>query len=160
MSKYKLDMFNVLLPALDRHDLDAYQAFEPEEKKGFAGVVAMRYLSDAPGQFADWYLMGVNQIANEHFFDISDHAELQYKLLASCGVGRSVRHGWIAATKKGSDAALRDFISRFWTEANTMEIETILSRFDKKTFGEFVDGTGVEAEEAKKLKKSFSTRGV
>jgi hypothetical protein len=160
MSKYKLDLFKTLLPALDKHDLDAYANWTPEERKGFSGVLAMRALSDAPGDYGDWYLMAVNQISNQRFFDLSAHPELQYKLLASCGVGHRVNHSWIGASKKGSDAALRDFISRFWPRADSLEIDIVLSRFDKKTFGEFVDGSGVDDDESKKLKKTFSDRAA
>ncbi len=158
MTKYKLDLFKVLLPTMDRHKLDAYRDFTAEEKKGFAGVVALRGLSNASEPYGDWYLIATNQIANDHFFDIADHPELQYKLLASCGMGSPVRHEWVGGAKKGSLSALRDYISRFWPHANTMEIDIILSKFTQESFSEFVDGSGVDTEEAKKLKDSFKNR--
>lgn len=156
MSKHKLDLFKTVLPNMDRHNHDLYRDLSPEEKKDFQGVVAMRFLSAAPSPYADWYLIAVNHYANQHFFDIYQHPELQYKLLAACGVGERVNHSWIGTAKKPSVTALVDFISRYWPNANRMEIDVILSKFDKDTFSDFVNGTGLDPDDAKKIKKSFA----
>lgn len=158
MPKHKLDLFRELLPALDRHDLDYYSGLDSDQKKGFAGVVAMRAMSQARGPMADWYLVATNERANVHFFEMYEHPELQYKLLASNGTGRRTSHEWIGGAKKVSEAALHDFILRYWPYANSMEVETILRQFDKKSFSDFVDGTGLDNDDAKRIKKSFEAR--
>lgn len=158
MSKHKLDMFKDVLPNLDRHNLDYYAGLDEDQKKGFAGIVAMRWMSCAPGTYADWYLIATNERANMHFYEMHKHPELQWKLLASNGHGGSVRHQWIGNAKKPSNAALSDFIMRYWPEANTMEVETVLRQFTKESFADFVDGTGIDADEGKRIKKSFNDR--
>lgn len=160
MSKHKLDMFKQVLPNLDKHNLDYFNTLDEDEQKGFAGVVAMRWMSCAPGTYGDWYLISTNQRANPRFYEMHKHPELQWKLLASNGHGGTVRHQWIGNAKRPSDAALSEFIMRFWPRANTMEVETILRQFDKESFSYFVDGTGVDSDEAKRIKKSFEARRV
>jgi hypothetical protein len=158
---HKLDMFKQVLPNLDRHNLDFFSTLDEDQQKGFFGVVAMRWMSCAKGEFADWYLAATNQRANPRFFEMYRHPELQWKLLASNGHGAQVRHEWVPnQAKSASSAALNAFISRYWPQANTMEIETILRQFSRESFSEFVDGTGVDKEEAKRVKDSFKARGV
>ena len=160
MSKHKLDMFKDVLPNLDKHNLDYYSTLDEDEKKGFLGVVAMRWMSCAPGTYADWYLISTNERANVHFFEMHKHPELQWKMLASNGHGSGLRHQWIGNAKKPSNAALADFIMRFWPQANKMEVETILRQFTKASFNDFVDGSGIDTNEAKRIKDSFKARGV
>jgi hypothetical protein len=160
LSKHKLDMFKDVLPNLDRHNLDHFETFDDDQKKGFAAVVAMRWMSCAPGHFADWYLIATNERANMHFYEMHKHPELQWKLLASNGTGQAARHQWIGNAKKPSTAALTDYIMQYWPHANTMEVETVLRQFTKESFSDFVDGTGIDAEEGKRLKKSFDARGA
>lgn len=157
----KLDLFNTVLPNMDRHNHDLYTNLPPDEKKEFQGVVAMRFLSSAPEPYADWYLMAVNHYANMHFYDLYQHPDLQYRLLASCGMGEKVRHPWIGNAKNPSVVALRDFISRYWPQTNKMEADVILSKFDNDTFSDFVDGTGLDKDDAKRIKQSFKAhRGL
>ena len=158
MTKHKLDMFKQVLPNLDMHNLDYYSTLDEDEQKGFAGVVAMRFMSCATGDFADWYLLATNLRANPYFYEMHRHPELQWKLLASNGHGRRVRHEWVSNAKTPNDAALKGFILRYWPQANTMEVETILRQFNKETFTDFVDGTGIDTNEAKRIKESFNRR--
>jgi hypothetical protein len=160
LSKHKLDMFKEVLPNLDQHNLDYYSTLDDDQKKSFAAVVALRFMSCAPGKYADWYLIATNERANVHLHDIHRHPELQWKLLASNGHGGVVRHQWVGNAKKPGDAILYDFILRYWPQANNMEVETILGQFSPETFADFVDGTGIENEEAKRLKKSFEARRI
>ncbi len=153
-------MFQQVLPNLDRHNLDYFSTLDEDEQKSFGGIVAMRFMSCAAGDFADWYLISTNQRANPHFYEMYRHPELQWKLLASNGHGAPVRHSWIGNVKKPNTALLSGFIMRYWPQANTMEVETILRQFTAESFSDFVDGTGVDKEEAKRVKDSFKARRV
>lgn len=155
MSKRVLDLFGKVLPRLDRHDHSLYGSLTEEERKEFHPVVVMRFLSQAPQPYGDWYLMSANHYANQHLHDIYEHPELQAKLLAACGVGERVNHNWIPNAKRANDDDLVEYISRFYPRANRMEIDVILGKFTEETFGHFVDGTSLDPAEAKKLKKSF-----
>jgi hypothetical protein len=64
-------------------------------------------LKDAYG---DWYVMAVNQRANVRFFEMYEHPELQWKLLAANGIGQTARHNWV----KGP-AAEHGQADRFYT---------------------------------------------
>ena len=158
--KHKLDMFKEVLPNLDCHKTEYYSTLSDDQKKGFAGVVAMRFMSSASGDFADWYLVATNQRANVHFHEMHKHPELQWKLLASNGHGRRVSHSWIGQSRNTSSALLHDFIVQYWPQVNTLEVDTILGQFTQQEFYDFVDGTGAEKDDAKKIKNSFDARTV
>lgn len=158
MSKYKLSL-DTVLSHVNRKDRNFFSKLSTEEKKAFAGVVMMRFISSAPSPYADYNLVAVNEIANQHFYEMWEHPELQYLMLTASVSGDPMRHSWIPNAKKSAgNAILADFISHFWPGTNRLEREIVLSNFDQKSFDEFVDGSGVEQEEAKKLKKSFKAR--
>ncbi len=80
--KYKLDLFKELLPALDKRDFKFYSQLSNEEKKGFAGIVALRAISgysDANKNMCE-YFIGMANETNKHFWNPSiakNHTELQ-----------------------------------------------------------------------------------
>ena len=157
MSKYKLDLATVL-NAIDRKDRKFFANLSAEEKKAFGAIVMMRFTSSAVRGMEDFALIATNEVANKHFFELYEHPELQYLLLTAASSGRNTRHPWIAGAKQPGGVLLANFISRFWPEANRMEREAILNQFDQKSFAVFVDGSGVDKEEAKKIKQSFKAR--
>ena len=156
MSKYKLNLDSVL-SNIDVKDRTYFDGLTAEEKKSFAGIVMLRFMSSASGAYADFSLIAANEV-NAHFHEMYEQPDLQYLLLTAAASGDRIKHQWIAGAKKPGAAILTTFISRFWPEANRMERELVLSKFDQKSFAEFVDGCGVDQEEAKKLKQSFNAR--
>lgn len=102
MSKSKIPLKD-MLQAIDRNDFDFYSRLDKEQKKDFSPWLAMRYASSANGMAAYHYLLMVNDIVNVDFTSLKNHPELQWKLLATCGMGRNTFHPWIPpgkATKK------------------------------------------------------------
>lgn len=153
--KFKLDIFQTLA-AIDGHDLDYLDRVSEDERKGYAPPVVLRWTSAAQ-QNGEWYLVAANR-ANMYFHDIYEHPELQYKLTASCGAQRRTRHDWIPMAKQRKVSKLHGFLSTYYPEANSMEIEIMLSKFDTATFNDFVDGTGMGVDDGKAIKKLFKDR--
>jgi len=154
---HKLDMFNDVLPAIDRRNMSFFSGLSDEEKKGFAPPVVLRFASAVnDGPTSEHYLWLVNERANINFWDIADHPELQYKLIASCGYGRSQRHPWInmvGKTKKTD--RVRDFFSEFWPDANDRELDIIFSQFTDETFEDFVMSSGSTPDIIKEILEAY-----
>ena len=65
-----------------------------DEKKKYAAVVLMRFMSSAPNQggLHDFHLNAINDVVNENFWALSKHPELQHMLMSVCGIGKKQFH--------------------------------------------------------------------
>jgi hypothetical protein len=145
------------LSAIDQHDLNYYDGLTPEEQKGFHPTVVVRFVSSASGDLDDWNLIATNERANRHLYDLYDYTDLQYRLLASVGLGMRTRHDWIAGTKSKSSRALTEFLEQYWPDADELGMATILQRLRHgSNLKEFLAGTGLGADEVKRVTKLFA----
>ena len=153
---YKLDIFETL-GALDKRNFSFYEKLTEEEKKGFAPPVVMRWLSAINnGPNAPLSIMLVNERANTNFYEIYDHPEVQFKLMASCGLGRTQRNQWIPlSSKNGQNNLVFQFLSKFFPEANLNELNLILNQFTAESFKEFVLSSGSSPDEEKEVLKAY-----
>lgn len=156
MAEHKLDIFDVL-NAIDTHDYEFLSRQPEETRKGFAPVVAMRWASAVPdGPNSDITLLMVNEVANRDFFAISDHPELQFKLLAASGLGRKQRHQWIPMTKqKKGTTKVHEYLSKYWPDANDTELNLLVGQFTRDTFIDFLNECACEPSEATGLIEAF-----
>ena len=154
LATHKLDIFETLA-AIDRHDTD-YLAKKPaEERKGFAPPVVLRWASAVTGAAQDWFLIAVNERANVHHYDLYQYPDLQYRLIASCGTGDRQRHEWITGSKSNKQSRY-DFILEYWPDANDLELSIILQHLlDGDNLATFLNGTGLQNDEVKRIKKIF-----
>lgn len=97
----KLNIFNEL-KELDTRNTKFYKELTPEQKKKIGMYPIIRWASGVKSsntKVQEFYIESMNE-ANKLFFDLAKHPELQWMLLASCGLGASVRHEWIPTIKK------------------------------------------------------------
>lgn len=156
MADHKLDIFETLA-AIDRREKDFFSGLSPDQQKGFAPPVVLRWASAvSDGPMSEHYIWLVNERANINFWDISDHPELQFKLLASCGAGRPHRHQWVPMVKKERKSnQVRDFVADFYPNANDLELDIILDKFTDQTFEDFVLSSGKPPEEIKEVLDAY-----
>lgn len=156
MAEHKLDIFETL-SAIDKRDKDFFSGLSDDQRKGFAPPVVLRWASSVnDGDISENYIWLVNERANINFHDIWEHPELQYKLLASCGSGKSQRHHWIPMVgKRKKNDKVRNFISEFWPDANDFEIEILLNQFTDSSFEEFVFSSGATPQEIKEVMQEY-----
>ncbi|RYD85319.1 MAG: hypothetical protein EOP84_02890 [Verrucomicrobiaceae bacterium] len=149
MAQHKLDIFDVL-GGIDRRDFEFLARQDAETRKGFAPPVVLRWASSIKGEAQDYMLLMVNARANPDFYAITDHPELQYRLMASCGLNMRPRHEWIAMpTRARSASALHDFLGTYWPEANDAEIDLLIRQFNRESFEEFVRSCGLAPADEK-----------
>ena len=156
MAGFKLDIFQEVLPAIDQHDFGFYDDLTEDARKGFAAPVVLRWASSVRGQYGDLMLMLVNTRANLDFFDLGQHPELQWRLLASCGLGMNPRHEWIAMPARSrSKSDIHVFLGQYWPEANESELTLLLNQFTRETFIEFTQECGLGPADAKAALESY-----
>lgn len=154
--KHALDIFRTLA-AIDRHDMAYFGNLTPEEQKGYASPVVMRWVSSAKAPLDDWNLMATNDRANMYLYDLYEYPDLQYRLCATVGMGMKTNHEWIAGPKKENSGPLNEFILRYYPHANSLEIKIILKHLrEGDNLKEFLNGTGVSPDEVKRVQKLFA----
>jgi len=157
--KYKLDAFR-LLNAIDNRDFKFYDSLNEEEKKGFAGVVAMRWMSSAKNMssFAEmWNIIATNDNVNKNLWSskLSGHPKLIYLTMAMSGIGHYQRHQWINAPSKRNTGPVFDFIRKIYPMASDSELELFLIMNDVGDFVELATDMGWTKPEITKLKNEL-----
>lgn len=141
MADHKLDIFKTLR-AMDNRDYGYWDRLTPEERKGFAAPVVLRWMSSVSGDpMAEaQYIYMVNEMANVDYWSIHQHPELQMKLMTAAGIGAKQNHVWISMATQSTEGRiagpLEAFMIKHWPQASNLEHEILLKEF---TYDEFVD---------------------
>jgi len=124
--KYKLDLFKTL-ESIDRGNKTYYQNLTEEEKKGYAALVLMRYMSSLPSQNsqADLSVILTNDIVNVGFWELSNHPELQHQLMCVVGTGVKQHRPWISKKKTTNTPNLDEFFSKIYPDVNITELNIL-----------------------------------
>jgi hypothetical protein len=100
----KLNIANEMR-AFDNKDRNFYNDLTEEERKKFSNYLMIRWGSSVQGstELQQYYLLSCNENLNKHFFDLSQHPELQWlsATTVSPGLG-TFRHDWIKQKKRES----------------------------------------------------------
>lgn len=142
-----------MLNALDRNDFDFYSRLDKDQKKAFSPWLAMRYASSANGNDAYHYLLMINDIVNVDFSALSKHPELQWKLLATCGIGHTSYHPYIQPGKKRVKSKLHKFILTLYPTLNEQERDLLIEMNDKNDIIQLAKDNGFSDKEIKELFK-------
>jgi hypothetical protein len=155
-SERKLDIFK-LLAASDKNDGEWFSKQPQDAQKEFAAPVVLRWGATVNDGLASVFtLLLVNERVNVHLYDLYKHPELTYRLLASCGTGESQRHQWIPPhKKKGASNKAYDLLAKHNLDANSGELELLMSLHTKESFSKFVDECGIPTAEAKEIIKAY-----
>jgi hypothetical protein len=151
--KHKLDIFDTLA-SIDNRKFEFLNNKPDEIKKEFAPVVVLRWASSVTGPMAPMVLCMINEYANKDFFEIADHPDLQYRLMAATGLGRPLRHQWIPGTSRKKRSKTKEFLGE-WLVAKPDEIDLIFDKFTEGEFVEFVNGCGLSPEDTKETINAF-----
>lgn len=154
--KPSLDIFEVL-GALDKRDMDWLDGQTPEMAKTFSPLVVMRWFSavaDRSG-VADYHIMMTNEIVNIGFWELSKFPDLQWKLLATCGSGSTLRHQWIPGTKKKNTNKLDNFILSMHPSFNETELALYKSKLTKESLSTLLKEMGYADDQIKPIVEDF-----
>lgn len=120
---------------LDSKNRDFYNSLSEEEQKKFSVYLMLRWGScvESSPEIEAYYLLSTNQNLNMHFFDISNHPNLQWLCASSIspGIG-NMKHTWISHKKKSNvNNKTIKFLKEIYPNYKDDEIET-LGRLNSK----------------------------
>lgn len=138
-----LDMFKRVLPAIDTRQKDFFENLSEDEKKGFSPWLVQRYLSSAESanqEIIEHYLIMTNDIVNINFSDVKD-PEMIWKLMSIVGVGKSVKHPYVAPGKgkKKKQNAFKQWLEELYPHLDDQELDIMLQGFTKESARDMLD---------------------
>jgi hypothetical protein len=121
----KLDIFQEVLPAVDRRNMDFWNKMTDEQKKEFSPWLIQRWVSSSDGSdgVQEYFIQAINERVNINMKELKNHPELSWMLLASCGIRKAYRRAWIGASKGVKKDKISDFIAELYPSAGEQEIE-------------------------------------
>lgn len=115
--------------AFDSKDRRFYCDLTDEERKKFSTFLMIRWGSSVQGtvELQQYYLLACNENLNKHFFDLSQHPELQWLLATTVSPGMgSFRHDWIKSKKReGSTSRAVKFLRQIYPAYSEDELELL-----------------------------------
>lgn len=91
MAEHSLDIFK-LLSDIDKGKLNIWESLSEEERKGFAPLITMRWMSGSEDMRQLIYL---NELVNPVIFSLGKHPQLLMKLLTVCSSKQPRRYSWL-----------------------------------------------------------------
>lgn len=148
--KYKLPL-DKTLGAIDKRDMNYYSNLSDDDKKAFEPWLMMRYVSSEDSGYGEHFLLMVNGIVNSDFTLLSKHPELQWKLLALCGIGKKLFHSWIGVPKKNKINKTQKFLLEAYPNANSDELMMLEKMNTKKDLKLLAKDMGYDNTQIKQL---------
>lgn len=150
--EHKLDLFKTILPALDRRDVNFYENSTDEEKKELGKQVwtLTRWMSSSKNN-AEHHLLIVNDVVNKNSSDLKRHPELQWKLLALCGIGKSQSHLWIAPPKGIKKNKVEEAVLKIYPLLKNDDLELLLKINSNEELTDLFKGAGLSDKEINEL---------
>ena len=145
----KLDIFETL-KEVDNRNIHFFDALDADQKKSFAPVVFMRWLSSSSSQ-----LELVNAVLNPMVFRMHKHPALMYKLMTVCSDGKSKRYGWVK--KKGKDKSAPKTtaaISQYY-DCSKKDASRYKTRLTVDDVLEMAEELGYTSDDIKKIKAEW-----
>lgn len=150
----KLDMFREVLPAIDARDMSFWDKMTDEQKKEFSPWLVQRWVScvEGPGNLQEYFIQAINERANISMNDLKQHSELQWKLLASCGIKkRTYKRNWIGASKGVKKDRISAFIADLYPSAGKQEIELMRMINDEEELKQIAEQMNFTKAEIKEV---------
>lgn len=130
-AKSKIPLNDMLL-AIDTGDLYFYNNLDSDQRKDFSPWLAMRYASNVSGDYSMYYISMVNDIVNKDFSILNKHPELQWKLLAVCGIGTKQYHPFVPPGKRKKKSKIQDLLAEIYPHMKISDLE-MLEEINTKT---------------------------
>jgi hypothetical protein len=149
----KLDIFQEVLPGIDRRNMEFFGKLSDEQKKEFSPWLVQRWAASVEGSAGvqEYFIQAVNERSNINMKELKDHPELQWMLLASCGIKKAYRRSWIGAAKGVKKDKITEFISELYPSAGEQEIELMRIINDESELKQIAEQMNLKKSEIKEV---------
>lgn len=143
---------------MDQRQKDWLERQPEDTQKEFRAPVVLRWASAVEdGPEAEYQLLAMNEVVNQHLWQLSAYPDLVFRLMASCGLGRKLRHQWIGMPEKAAlGGKAKDLLARFHPSANDTELLMLLRLMSTEDFKAFVQTAGCAPDEEKEAIKAHA----
>ncbi len=148
---FKLDIFGLLGSIDNPRSGDIYSSLSDEEKKGFAPLVVMRWMS---GTSDERQIMLLNEFVNPYVFPLGKHPHLLMQSLQVASSKKSKRYGWLGV-KGGKKSTLANKVIAEYFDYSQREVNLLNPRPNTSDIMKMAEELGWQKDEITKLKKEM-----
>lgn len=148
---YKLDIFDLLGKINSSKSGDIYGHLSDEEKKGFAPLVVMRWLS---GTSDERQIILLNEFVNPFVFTLGKHPHLLMQLMQVASSKTSKRYQWLGIKSKKKNVEALKVVQEYYG-MSAREVRLMNPFPPEEEILAMADELGYQKDELAKLKKEF-----
>ena len=149
---YKLDIFDLLSRLNDPKSGDIFVQLSDDERKGFAPLVVMRWMS---GTSDERQIMMLNEFANPAIFALGKHPHLLMQLLqASSSKQLGRRYSWLGIKSKKKNVLAMQVVQEYF-EMSKREVQLLNPFPHQDEVMQMAEELGWQKDDIKKLEKEY-----
>lgn len=154
MASYKLDIFKLLGDINSPKAGDIYAKLSDDERKGFATLVVMRWMS---GTSDERQIILLNEFVNPYVFPLGKHPHLLMQLLQVASSKTSKRYAWLGIKSKKKQVEAYRVIQEYF-ELSAREAKTYTLP-PAEELVKMAEELGWQKDEITKLQKELKENG-
>ena len=148
---FKLDIFDLLGKLNSPKSGDIYAKLSEDEKKGFAPLVVMRWMS---GTNDERQIMTLNEFANPAIFTLGKHPHLLMQVLQACSSKTSKRYQWLKVNGGKKKVEALKVVAEY-LEMSMREVRLLDPFPPEAEVIKMAESLGYQKDEITKLTKEF-----
>jgi hypothetical protein len=148
---FRLDIFDLLGKLNSSKSGDIYAKLTDDEKKGFAPLVVMRWMS---GTSDERQIMMLNEVVNPYVFSLGNHPHLLMQLLHAASSKQFRRYNWMGIKSKKKNVLALRAVSEYY-EMSTREVKLLNPFPTEEEVMRMAEELGWQKDDIKKLEKEY-----
>jgi hypothetical protein len=150
-TNYKLDIFDLLNKLNSAKSRDIYAQLSEDERKGFAPLVVMRWMS---GTSDERQIMLLNEFVNPAVFSLGKHPHLLMQLLQAASSKTPKRYAWLSVKSKKKNVEAMKVVGEYFG-MSSREVRLLDPFPTKEEVLKMADEIGWQKDDIKKLEKEY-----
>ena len=152
-TNYKLDIFYLLTKIDSAKTGDIFKQLSEDERKGFAPLVVMRWMS---GTSDERQIMMLNEFVNTAVFSLSKHPHLLMQLLQAASSKTPKRYNWLSVKSKKKNILSLKIVAEYF-DMSLREVKLLDPFPSKEEIQHMAESLGLQRDELKLLEKELKS---
>lgn len=148
---FKIDIFDLLNKLNSTKSDDIYEKLSSEERKGFAPLIVMRWMS---GTSDKQQIMLLNEFTNPYVFSLAKHPRLLMHLLHASSSKTGKRYQWLGIKSKKKNAESLKVVGEYF-EMSPLEVSKMSPLPAPEEIIQMAEAIGWQKEDMVKLQKEL-----